>query len=297
MALRLLLGLCLAAASAAPAGPKARVYKRAAQPGEAVLVVVTGNDPSRPPLGMFAGNALLFHRAEPKTYVALAGIDLEASTGTVAVTLTMYAPGGASRAWSEAMTIRPKAFAERRLTVAEQYVEPPPEQEARAEQETQRVKAVFAEASPAPAIAGAFRMPIQGAKTTSRFGERSFFNGKARAPHSGADIKASTGTPVLAPQSGTVVMAEELYYPGRTMLLDHGLGVYSLFAHLSESVKPVGSRVKAGELIGRAGATGRVTGPHLHWAVRVGGARVDPMSVVWLPLGRWLSPLQKRTRR
>ncbi|MBI4346496.1 MAG: M23 family metallopeptidase, partial [Elusimicrobia bacterium] len=228
-----LLALLIAAASAAPA-PQARVYKRAARPGEAVLVVVTGNDPSRPPVGSFAGAKLLFHRTEPKTYVALAGIDLEASTGTVAVTLTMYAPGGASRAWSEAMTIRAKAFAERRLTVAQQYVEPPPEQEARAEKETRRVKAVFAEASPQAELGGGFRMPVKGAKTTSRFGERSFFNGKPRAPHSGADIKASTGTPVLAPQAGTIVMAEELYYPGRTVLLDHGLGVYSLFAHLSE---------------------------------------------------------------
>ena len=141
---------------------------------------------------------------------------------------------------------------------------------------------------------GAFRMPIRGAKTTSRFGERSVYNGQPRSPHSGADIHASTGTPVLAPQSGRVALADDYFFPGRTVIVDHGLGVYSMFAHLSEIKAPPGKFVKRGDVVGLAGATGRVTGPHLHWAMKILGARVDPQSVIALPLDRWLASCGKR---
>ena len=273
-----------------------------------MLVVVTGQAVHRAPIGWFAGSKLSFYETSPGQYVALAGIDLELSTGTHAVALTLRSPKGVMRHWREVVKVKPKAFATRNLTVAAQYVEPPPELEARADQETARLKKIFTAVTAAPAIEGKFRMPIKGAKTTSRFGERSVFNGKPRSPHSGADIKASTGTPILAPQGGTVVLAEDLYFPGKTLLLDHGLGVYSFFAHLSKIDAAVGKRVKVGERIARAGATGRVTGPHLHWAVKIGGARVDPTSVIDLPLERWLKPHpgpqgperplgQKRTKR
>lgn len=295
----LLLGLLVAGAAAAE--PKVRLFSRSRRPGEAVLVVVTGHDPARPPSGTFGGAPLHFWPASKGTYLSVAGIDLDVSTGTSRFELKLRGPRGRERAWREAVTVRPKTHATRKLTVAPQYVEPGPELEARADEETARLKALFAKATEGAAMDGRFRMPIRGAKTTSRFGERSEFNGQARAPHSGADIKASTGTPVLAPQAGTVALVEDLYFPGKTLLLDHGAGVYSLFAHLSEVLVPVGKRVRPGEKVARAGATGRVTGPHLHWAVRVQGARVDPQSLMSLPLERWLKRSkgrrQKRTRR
>jgi murein DD-endopeptidase MepM/ murein hydrolase activator NlpD len=101
-----------------------------------------------------------------------------------------------------------------------------------------------------------------------------------RSPHSGADFPSAEGTRVAAPSDGQVVLAEDLYFTGRTVVLDHGLGVFSLLAHLSALSVDEGQHVSAGSQIGLVGATGRVTGPHLHWAVRVGGARVDPLSVL-----------------
>ena len=279
------------------ASPRARVYSRAYKPGEAMLIVVTGEGVGRPPSGAWAGSTLPFYACSPGTYVALAGIDLEASTGTVRLDLRLLDHRGRETPWKQEYRIRPKKFAMRTLEVAPEYVNPRPELEARAERETQRIASAYAKVTPAPIMAGSFLMPIKGAKTTSRFGERSVFNGEPRSPHSGADIKASTGTPVLAPQAGRVVLADDLFFPGRTVLLDHGLGVYSLFAHLSEIKVREGSAVGQGDVVGLAGATGRVTGPHLHWAVRVLGARVDPESVMALPLGRWLGRCQNLTTR
>jgi murein DD-endopeptidase MepM/ murein hydrolase activator NlpD len=115
----------------------------------------------------------------------------------------------------------------------------------------------------------------------SAFGKRSVFNGQPRSPHSGADFMSAAGTPVTAPNAGRIVLAGARYFAGDTVVIDHGLGVFSLFAHLSAIDVRVGDTVKGGDVIGRVGATGRVTGPHLHWAVRVNGARVDPLSLLW----------------
>jgi murein DD-endopeptidase MepM/ murein hydrolase activator NlpD len=126
-----------------------------------------------------------------------------------------------------------------------------------------------------------FAVPIPGGSGTN-FGHRRIFNGQARAPHAGADLKASTGTPILSTNRGRVVLARDLFYTGNTVVLDHGLGIYTIYAHLSKiNVKP-GTMVENGALLGLAGATGRVTGPHLHWSARVQGARVDPFSLVRL---------------
>jgi murein DD-endopeptidase MepM/ murein hydrolase activator NlpD len=96
------------------------------------------------------------------------------------------------------------------------------------------------------------------------------------------DLPATTGTPVYAAQSGSVVLAEELYFPGNTVVVDHGLGIYTFYGHLSEISVKVGDEVKQGALLGKAGATGRVTGPHLHWGLSVNRARVDPLLILKL---------------
>jgi murein DD-endopeptidase MepM/ murein hydrolase activator NlpD len=106
------------------------------------------------------------------------------------------------------------------------------------------------------------------------------FNGEPRAPHNGADLRAKTGTPIRSANRGRVVLAKELFFTGNTVIVDHGLGIYLLYAHLSRiDVKP-GATVDNGQVIGLSGATGRVTGPHLHWGVRIQGARVNPFSLV-----------------
>jgi len=114
------------------------------------------------------------------------------------------------------------------------------------------------------------------------FGTRSVFNGQPRSPHSGVDFGSKAGTPVVAPAGGVVTLAEPLFFTGSTVVIDHGLGLYSLLAHLSTFAVKEGERVRRGQVVGFAGATGRVTGPHLHWSVRLNGARVDPLSLIAL---------------
>ena len=116
----------------------------------------------------------------------------------------------------------------------------------------------------------------------SRFGTRSIYNGSARSAHGGADFLSPSGTPVQAPNAGRVAIARDLYFTGNTVVIDHGLGLFSMLAHLSAIDAREGDSVSAGQVVGRVGATGRVTGPHLHWAVRAAGARVDPLAVLAL---------------
>jgi murein DD-endopeptidase MepM/ murein hydrolase activator NlpD len=110
------------------------------------------------------------------------------------------------------------------------------------------------------------------------------FNGQPRAPHAGADLRANTGTPIYAANRGRVVLAKDLFYSGNAVFIDHGLGLYSTYLHLSEIKVAPGTIVERGALIGLAGATGRVTGPHLHWGVRIIDARVDPFSLLKLSI-------------
>ena len=108
------------------------------------------------------------------------------------------------------------------------------------------------------------------------------FNGESRNPHGGADFLSQAGTPVKSPNAGRIVCARELFFTGNTIMIDHGLGVFSMLAHLSRMDVKEGDMVSEGQILGLVGATGRVTGPHLHWAVTVGGARVDPVAVLTL---------------
>ena len=117
-------------------------------------------------------------------------------------------------------------------------------------------------------------------EANSAFGTRSIFNGQARSPHGGADFPSPAKTPVHSPNRGRVVLAKDLYYTGGTVVVDHGLGLVSLFAHLSRIDVSEGDLVAHGQVVGLVGATGRVTGAHLHWTLRLGGARVDPLSLL-----------------
>lgn len=117
-------------------------------------------------------------------------------------------------------------------------------------------------------------------EANSAFGTRSIFNGKPRNAHGGADFLSPSGTIVHAPNAGRIVVARSLYYSGNTVIIDHGLGVFSMLAHLSRIDVKEGDLIIANQTLGLVGATGRVTGPHLHWAVRAGNARVDPLSLL-----------------
>ena len=134
--------------------------------------------------------------------------------------------------------------------------------------------------------------PVPGV-ANSAFGTRSVFNGKPRNAHGGADFLSPAGTPVQSPNAGRIAIARALYFSGNTVVIDHGLGLFSMLAHLSTIDVHEGDMVTAGEVIGQVGATGRVTGPHLHWAVRANDARIDPLSLMAL-LGAANPPTSER---
>lgn len=171
--------------------------------------------------------------------------------------------------------VTPHRYAEQRLTVAPRHVELSPENLARHERERERQAQIVARFSrPLPATLR-MRVPTAGPRSGS-FGLRRVFNGQPRNPHSGMDIAAPTGTPVVAPLDGEVVDVADYFFNGRTVWLDHGGGLLSMFCHLSaEHVRP-GDRVRTGERVADVGVTGRVTGPHLHWSVSLNRAMVDP---------------------
>lgn len=204
-------------------------------------------------------------------WVALIGIPLDASPGPGEA---LVDAAGERRVLH--FEIRAKRYPTQRLRIADQrLVEPPPELAARVAAEQQRLKALKRHFSAADEPETDFALPATG-RLTSRFGVRRVLNGQPRSPHSGLDLALANGRPVGAPAAGTVLAVEDFYFSGNTVVVDHGRGVLTLYAHLSRIDVAVGQRLRRGEAIGRSGTSGRATGPHLHWAVIVGGSSVDP---------------------
>ncbi len=163
-------------------------------------------------------------------------------------------------------------------------VNPDPEGLKRIQQEAALIKAARAIVSANTGFAEAFRWPAKG-RISGIYGSQRILNGEPRAPHLGLDIAGPTGTLIRSPASGRVVLAEpDLFFTGRTVMVDHGYGVGSIFAHLSASSVTVGQEIAAGQAIGAIGATGRVTGPHLHWGVYWGAITVDPRPLMPTPM-------------
>ena len=179
--------------------------------------------------------------------------------------------------------VRPKIYAEQRLTIKNRrMVDPSAKDLLRIEREQEIIRAAFSTWSDLPLKSLQFLRPAQG-RISSIFGLRRFFNNESRQPHSGIDIAAPAGAPVVAPLAGIVVESGEYFFNGKTVFLDHGQGLVSMFNHLSRILVERGKHVATGEKIGEIGMTGRVTGPHLHWTVSLNNSRVDPE--LFLPNG------------
>ena len=179
--------------------------------------------------------------------------------------------------------IHPAHYRTGSLTVAPQFVEPGPEALKQIEADRLLKEKVFGQSASEPLWSGSFRAPVA-APPTDSFGTRRTFNGKLASIHKGMDFRAAHGSPVRAGNSGVVVLARPLYYEGNCVVIDHGLGLYTISMHLSQIDVKEGQRVAAGDRLGLSGATGRVTGPHLHWAVRWQGAYLDPAKLLRLDL-------------
>lgn len=203
---------------------------------------------------------------------AVVGIALDAEPGTHRLTLSLVDGSEAALPFD----VADKAYQEQRLTIRnERQVNPGPADMLRIRRESAKMGRAFSSWNEELVPHLVMRAPVEGPRSSS-FGLRRFFNDQPRRPHSGMDIAADEGTPIVAPAPGVVIDTGDYFFNGNTVILDHGRGLISLYCHLSAIEAAEGDRVEAGERIGRVGQTGRTTGPHLHWSVNLNGIRVDP---------------------
>ncbi len=234
--------------------------------------------------GEWMGHTLQFFRAaDGHGWFALAGVDVEAPLGPSTLHITEKLGDGNVRDLSRSVEVLAAHYRTGTLSVAPRFVEPPADAIAEIEAEVALKKKVFTSSAPQPLWSGDFRAPVA-AEPTDSFGTRRTFNGTLASVHKGMDFRARMGTPVHASNSGVVVLARKLYFEGNCVAIDHGLGLYTISMHLSRIDVHEGERVAKGQLLGLSGDTGRVTGPHLHWAVRWENTYLDPAKLLRLNL-------------
>ena len=254
-------------------------FARAYAPGEIVRFVVAADPKIETLKGEFFGKPISFVVGRPlpdgSEWIGWGVIPLDASAGPAKFTVSY----GVSATVTGELPVVAKEFPEQRLTVESKFVNPPKAALARIERERKRLGAIYARRTALPPPSSPFVRPVPG-DPTSEFGTRRIFNGEPRAAHPGIDLHAATGTPVLAAGPGKVALAENLYYSGGTVIVDHGGGLFTIYAHLSKIETKAGAMVKPGEELAKSGATGRVTGPHLHWGARVGESIFDPRALL-----------------
>jgi murein DD-endopeptidase MepM/ murein hydrolase activator NlpD len=282
---RLLTALVLLALAAPiSAAEPLRVVFEPAQPrgGDVVLVYVRGATPTAMvevdvdghPLGVFPtadGHAAVF------------GLDMDAPAAALPWRVTVKGRGGVVTAQGR-LTVAARSYSVQHLTVARSMVELDPETERRANDEGARLRTIYRTVSGERLWRDRFVRPVAGDEPGTGFGARRVINGQPRAPHSGIDFPASVGSPVIAANRGRVALTGEFFFPGRLVILDHGLGLHTAYFHLDTIAVTEGQLVERGEPLGTVGMTGRVTGPHLHFGAQVGAARVDPAVLLGLPV-------------
>jgi murein DD-endopeptidase MepM/ murein hydrolase activator NlpD len=252
---------------------------RAHEPGEVLLIAVEAAVPLASVRVSGLGAVASLHAVTPSRWQGLLGIDLDVAPGDHTLSVEASDPDGVRLTGQHRLKVDAREFRVRRLQVPARFADPPASALPRIEREAQLLATLFKTTTPERAWEMPFSSPVD-VEPNSAFGVRTILNGKPRGPHSGADFPCPAGTPVHAPNRGRVVLAQDLYFAGQTVIVDHGEGLYSLFAHLSRFDVGPGDSVARGDVVGAVGATGRVTGPHLHWAVRLHDARVDPMSLL-----------------
>ena len=252
---------------------------RAAAPGEVVLVDIRSKTALEEVQAQWLSQAVLFYQLETGWWQGLAPVDVAVAAGRYTLAVRARATDGRTLEQAYRITIAPRTFPARRITVEPKFVDPPADELQRIEAERKTNEVIFARQTRERLWRESFVAPVPGTATSS-FGRRTILNGQPRGQHTGTDFQAATGTPVVAPNRGRIALAADQYFPGKTIIIDHGLGVYSYLAHLSEFTAAEGTMVERGQRIALSGATGRVTGPHLHWTMRFGSARVDPLSLV-----------------
>ncbi|MFL5349943.1 MAG: M23 family metallopeptidase [Hyalangium sp.] len=263
----------------AEAQPSLSVQPGTAKPGDPILVTVRGVDGA--PSGTLAGRTLHFFEASG-AWQALTGLPVEQAVGRVDVKVEGPHPrAGEPVKLAGTLDVVEPGFPDRQLQVAGKYIKPPESVKAQIAEDKAAFAAAFAQPFGPLRFERNFAWPRQD-RITAPFGDRRSFNGKLQSQHFGTDIDGNTGDPIYAANDGEVVMTRECYASGNTVIISHGGGLFTTYFHMSHfDVKP-GDKVKQGQKLGLVGKTGRVTGPHLHWGVKVDGLWTDGLTLLKL---------------
>lgn len=250
--------------------------------GEVVSLTLTLKESARLVSGKFLDRPIPFFQLHPQIspneFGVIIGIDLDQPAGSYPFSVA-WREGESIENREYQINVIPASFGTEELTLPDSMVNPDPKSLARIKKEQERLKRIFDRSADRRFWEGEFIVPAEG-NVKKTFGLRRIMNGEARNPHTGEDISAPLGTPVEASNGGKVILVDEFYFNGRSVVIDHGLGLFTMYFHLSEAFVKEGKMVKGGEQIGTVGKSGRATGPHLHWGARLNGARVNPFSLV-----------------
>lgn len=213
-----------------------------------------------------------------RSWEGIAGLPL--GYGKSEVTLRARFPSRASDSIERTLRVGRGTYETEHLSVDPRHVQPPKKELKRIAREVSEIGAIYRKITRQKFWHGPWLHPVAHPSVTSPYGTQRLYNGEPRGFHSGVDFKAALGDPILAPTGGLVVLAKDLYFTGWTVILDHGYGVCTVYAHLSELLVRKGQVVKPGQKLGLAGMSGRATGPHLHWTVAIRGAKVSPLEAL-----------------
>jgi len=256
------------------------ISPRFVKQGEVCLIRVAGIKDLQSIEGEFQGKKIpLVMNLNGKFYEALLGVDLDTKPAKYQIKVRGKDKGGKGFSGSFTLEVKKATFKTQTLSLPSSLVDLDAKTLERVNGENKRLEDLFQKIRKEKLWKGRFVQPVRGEISTP-FGVRRVINRQNKNPHSGIDLRAEEGTPVLASNDGSVVIVAELFFSGKSVVLDHGQGIYSMYFHLSEILVREGERIGKGDVLGQVGSTGRSTGPHLHWGFRVHGSRVDPLSLL-----------------
>ena len=275
-----------------PPAPMGHDGEYSGKQGQVLVVKVKGEEQATEVNGTFLSRTIPFFRefrpGQPAGYIGLIGIDMQDEPGTYELSVEVK-QGEQAKQLSFNVQVAKEKFAVEHLKLPKDKVDLDEKSTARWKAEQQLVREALAENSRLKLWRSNFVEPVSG-KRTGIFGSVRIMNGQARNPHNGEDIGAPMGADVAATNDGIVRITVDHIFSGKGVFVDHGLGFYTMYFHLSEVLVKDGDLVTAGQVIGKVGATGRATGPHLHWGVKLNGARVNPYALLDLPFKNGATP-------
>ena len=268
-----------------PAGIEIEIVAPRVEPGQVLLARIVGEASDVKKVLVRLGDDAyeLGPRDQDLENFALIGLDLGLGPGSLELEMTVYYRTGRAESSRHRLFVGAREFPQKKLWVKEEFVRPPPEVQERIRREAELLDIIYSTSSRKWLGEGPFERPHLG-EMAPNFGEKRIYNNLPRSTHSGVDIAAPYGSPVRAANAGRVVLARDLYFSGKTVIIDHGLGLFTFYGHFSRLKVSRGAIVKKGEVIALAGSTGRSTGAHLHWGAKLSGNRVDPASLLSLDL-------------